>query len=76
MTQLSADEIERFEQYNAAYRDKFGFPFVICARENKKEAILAAFPVRQQNTREQEIDAALIEIAKIARLRLFDAVTE
>ena len=49
---------------------------MICARENKKDAILAAFPVRLANTREQEIATALGEIAKIARLRLFDAVSE
>ena len=60
----------------ASTGEKFGFPFVICARENRKEAILAAFPVRLAHTREQEIAAALAEIAKIARLRLRDAVTE
>jgi 2-oxo-4-hydroxy-4-carboxy--5-ureidoimidazoline (OHCU) decarboxylase len=32
--------------------------------------------VRLQNSREQEIGTALTEIAKIARLRLLDAVTE
>ena len=76
LSQLSDDLIALFERYNADYRAKFGFPFVICARENKKEAILAAFPVRLKNTREQEIDAALTEIAKIARLRLLDTVSE
>ena len=76
LTQLSHEETKKFERYNAEYRDKFGFPFVICARENKKEAILAAFPVRLKNTRDQEIDTALAEIAKIARLRLMDAVME
>jgi OHCU decarboxylase len=73
---LLNEEIEQFERYNRAYRAKFSFPFVICARENKKEAILAAFPGRLNNTREQEIETALAEIAKIARLRLMDAVTE
>jgi OHCU decarboxylase len=76
LTQLSPREVELFERYNAEYRRKFGFPFVICARENKKDAILAAFPVRLQNSREQEIETALTEIAKIARLRLPDAVME
>lgn len=76
LTQLTDTEIADFERYNAAYREKFGFPFVICARENKKDAILASFPVRLNHTRQQEIDAALTEIAKIARLRLLDAVSE
>lgn len=72
----SADEVRRFQEFNAAYHAKFGFPFVICARENKKDAVLAAFPVRLQNTREQELRTALVEIFKIARLRLLDAVAE
>jgi OHCU decarboxylase len=73
---LSPEEVAAFERHNAAYREKFGFPFVICARENRKEAILAAFPQRLQNTREQEVAAALAEVEKIARLRLVDAVWE
>ena len=74
LMQLSDDEVAAFERYNAQYRAKFGFPFVICARENKKDAILAAFPVRLRNTCEQEIEAALVEIERIARLRLLDAM--
>jgi OHCU decarboxylase len=75
LTALTDDEIAAFDRYNAAYRDRFGFPFVICARENKKDAILAAFPVRLRNSREQEITTALGEIAKIAKLRLLDRVS-
>ncbi|MFI5368670.1 MAG: 2-oxo-4-hydroxy-4-carboxy-5-ureidoimidazoline decarboxylase [Spirochaetia bacterium] len=76
LSKLSAGEIAVFERCNREYREKFDLPFIICARENKKEAILAAFPVRLAHTREQEIAAALAEIAKIARFRLLDAVTE
>lgn len=76
LTSLSSEEVERFARYNAAYREKFGFPFVICARQNRKDAILAAFPVRLANSRQQEISTALSEIHKIARLRLTDAVWE
>lgn len=76
LTTLTPREIERFETYNRDYRQRFGFPFVICARENRKEAILAAFPARLAHSRAQEVATALSEIAKIARLRLRDAVTE
>lgn len=72
--ELSPDEIERFREYNARYHERFGFPFVICARLNKKKAILDAFPVRLQNSSEQEIETALREIFKIAELRLKDLV--
>ena len=69
---LTPEEVALFQQNNTAYKEKFGFPFVICARLNKKEAILNGFKVRLQNSREQEIKAALTEIFKIAELRLRD----
>jgi 2-oxo-4-hydroxy-4-carboxy-5-ureidoimidazoline decarboxylase len=69
---LSPPEIAMFQKQNAAYRQKFGFPFVICARLNKKETILAGFERRLKNTPAQEISAALEEIFKIAELRLRD----
>jgi 2-oxo-4-hydroxy-4-carboxy-5-ureidoimidazoline decarboxylase len=75
LNQLSPAEVELFQKKNAAYQDKFGFPFVICARLNKKAAILAGFERRLKNTREQEIHAALEEIFKIAELRLRDLIS-
>lgn len=74
LDRLSAEEIARFEEANAAYRTRFGFPFVICARENKKASILAGFDARLGNSRDEEITTALGEIAKITRLRLLDLV--
>ena len=74
LARLTASEVELFQQNNAAYKAKFGFPFVICARLNKKEAILNGFKVRLQNSREQEVKTALEEIGKIAELRLKDLV--
>jgi 2-oxo-4-hydroxy-4-carboxy-5-ureidoimidazoline decarboxylase len=71
---LSEDEKKEFGEYNALYKERFGFPFVICARLNKKEAILEAFPVRLRNSREKEMEIALNEIFKIAELRLKDLV--
>ena len=69
---LTAEETETFRRNNAAYREKFGFPFIICARMNKKDAILEAFPRRLQNDAAAEKKAALDEIHKIAALRLHD----
>jgi allantoate deiminase len=73
---LSSEEIDAFRRFNAKYREKFGFPFVICARQNRKDAILSAFPVRLANTQQQEIATALNEVCNIACLRLRDAVWE
>jgi len=71
---LTPEEIALFQKNNAAYKEKFGFPFVICARLNKKEAILTGFKVRLNHSREQEIETALGEIGKIAYLRLQDII--
>ncbi len=73
---LTAEEITRFTELNAAYRQKFSFPFVICAREHTKASILVEFERRLHHSREEEIATALGEIAKIAWYRLTDAVAE
>jgi 2-oxo-4-hydroxy-4-carboxy-5-ureidoimidazoline decarboxylase len=70
----TAGEAEQFREFNRQYRERFGFPFVICARLNKQEAIARAFPVRLRNSREQEMETALQEISKIAELRLRDLI--
>ncbi len=72
---LTAEEVRQFEQFNARYRERFGFPFIICARLNKKDVILAAFPERLRHARDEEIATALEEIYKIADLRLRDLVS-
>ena len=75
LNNISPEEARQFEEYNAQYRERFGFPFVICARLNKKEAILHAFPERLRNDRQREVEIALEEVAKIAALRLADLIT-
>ncbi len=69
---LGADELTEFQRLNDAYRARFDFPFIICARLNAKEAIVAAMRARTQNPPEEEFATALGEIEKIARLRLDD----
>ena len=76
LDQLRHEEVTKFEELNKAYRSKFGFPFVICVRENKKQAILSDFSTRLTNSREAEVEKALEEIAKIARLRLEELIEQ
>ena len=76
LNKLSPEEVALFQTQNNAYQGKFGFPFVICARLNKKESILAGFEKRLQNPRQQEIQIALEEIFKIAEFRLRDLISE
>jgi 2-oxo-4-hydroxy-4-carboxy-5-ureidoimidazoline decarboxylase len=69
---LSREEVAAFQGLNAEYRDRFGFPFIICARLNNRATILAAMRARLRNDAEAEFQTALGEIEKIARLRLAD----
>ncbi|MDQ3227295.1 MAG: urate oxidase [Chloroflexota bacterium] len=73
---LSAAEIIHFTEANAAYQQKFDFPFVICARENSKDAIIAGLARRLGNDRRTEIATALREIEQIAWNRLADLVQD
>ena len=70
LDRLTQAEFDRFHALNAAWRDKFGFPFIICVRLTDKAGILAAMERRLGNDRETEIATALDEIGKIVRLRL------
>ena len=70
LDQCSPEEFERFQALNAAYRDKFGFPFVMAVRGHDRTSILDAFSKRLANDYDLEFETALLEIHKIARLRL------
>jgi OHCU decarboxylase len=76
LDELSSDEYASFDELNHAYREKFGFPLVVAVRENTKETILKAGNARLQNSPAAEQATALVEIAKIANLRLLDIVEE
>jgi OHCU decarboxylase len=67
---LTVEEAERWRALNAAYRERFGFPLVVCVREHTKASILAWGQERLGHEPEEEVEIALAEIAKIARLRL------
>ncbi len=73
---LSEEEITWFQATNAKYQAKFGFPFVICARDNQKDTIAAGLVERLSNDRRAEIETALREIARIAWHRLADVVED
>lgn len=70
LDRLSNEEYERFSRLNTAYREKFGFPFIIAVRRHTRASILAAFESRLANTVEQEIETALAQVFDIARIRL------
>lgn len=66
----SPEEFEAIQNYNAAYKKKFGFPFIMAVKNSNRHKILAGFKARLQNSQEEEFATALAEIDKIARFRL------
>jgi 2-oxo-4-hydroxy-4-carboxy-5-ureidoimidazoline decarboxylase len=74
LDRLTPLQYERLTTLTAAYRERFGFPFVICAREHTADSIIDAVATRLESTPEEEEQTALSEIAKIARLRLDELV--
>ncbi|XP_052821098.1 2-oxo-4-hydroxy-4-carboxy-5-ureidoimidazoline decarboxylase-like [Mya arenaria] len=73
---LTSEERATMAELNERYKTKFGFPFVICARENKKEAIINGLEVRIGNHASAEVETGLGEVKKICDLRLRDIVTD
>jgi OHCU decarboxylase len=71
---LTPEQFDRITWLTAAYRARFGFPFVVCAREHTPDSIIAAAERRTESGTDEEEQTALSEIAKIARLRLADLV--
>jgi OHCU decarboxylase len=74
LDRLTPEEYDAFTRTNTAYRERFGFPLVVCAREHTKETILRGASERLTNSEDEEIRVSLGEIAKIARLRLEDTL--
>lgn len=72
LDRLTPKEYERFHALNAAYRERFGFPFIICVRLTDKAGILDAMERRLDNDCDVEIMTALAQIGEIVRLRLED----
>jgi OHCU decarboxylase len=76
LDRLTPEQHARIVELTAAYRERFGFPFVVCAREHTADSIIAAAAQRLTHEPDDEERTALAEIAKIAALRLADLTTD
>ncbi len=74
LDRLSDEEFEQFNQLNGLYREKFGFPFIICVGRHTRDSILRQFERRVGNEKDAEFANAINEIGLIARLRLVASV--
>jgi 2-oxo-4-hydroxy-4-carboxy-5-ureidoimidazoline decarboxylase len=67
---LSKAEMAQISDLNAAYKQKFGFPFIIAVRMHTKEGILFEFNRRLANETQAEFANDLQNVYAITRLRL------
>lgn len=70
LDQLTSEELERLHRLNAAYREKFGYPFLFAVKGSDKHQILDALDRRLTRAPQQEFDEALRQVYRIARFRL------
>ncbi|MBR0846570.1 2-oxo-4-hydroxy-4-carboxy-5-ureidoimidazoline decarboxylase [Bradyrhizobium diazoefficiens] len=70
LDRLSDAEYVAFERINTAYRDKFGFPYIVCVRRHTRDSILRDFETRLRNIAKTETRRAIEEIGRISALRL------
>ena len=69
-------EFTALSQLNHTYQQKFNFPFIVAVRGMNRIDIISAMTQRLTHTTEQEIDAALRQIGRIAQFRLNDLITD
>lgn len=67
--------LEELASLNSAYRTRFGFPFIICARLNSIDTILPTLRLRLRNSPDTELAEAWNQIRNIAALRLADIIS-
>ena len=70
LDQCSEEELTQFLQLNDAYREKFGFPFIMAVKGASKEQILSGFITRTPNDVATEFATAMSQVHKIAGFRL------
>jgi len=67
---LTPGEFEQLHRLNAAYRTRFGFPFLLAVKGCTKQDVLRALQARIESEPEDEYREALRQVYRIARFRL------
>lgn len=74
LDRLTPSEFDRLLRLNAAYREKFGFPFLFAVKGSTKHDVLASLEARLPATLTEEFSEGLRQVYRIAWLRLQDVV--
>ncbi len=70
LDRLTQAAFERLQRLNAAYREKFGYPFLCAVKGSTPEQIIAALEQRLSRRPDEEFAEALRQVYRIARFRL------
>lgn len=76
LSACTPDEFHSLKVLNAAYVEKFAFPFIIAVRGHTPASVIAALQARLAHDIEAERLAALEQIGRIAAFRLADLIEE
>ncbi|MEO8482029.1 MAG: 2-oxo-4-hydroxy-4-carboxy-5-ureidoimidazoline decarboxylase [Acidobacteriota bacterium] len=67
---LPPHDLDRLRHLNAVYREQFGFPFLLAVKGATAEQVLESLSRRVHSTPDVEWAEALLQVARIARVRL------
>ena len=70
------EQFARLSMLNAAYADRFGFPFILAVRGHTPSSVIAVLEQRLAREFEQEREEGLRQVGQIAGYRLEEQVGE
>lgn len=75
LDQCTEAEFALFQEMNAMYFGRFDFPFIIAVKGRQRQEILEIFRGRLLNSVDEEFQAAVQQVGRIARIRI-DAIVK
>lgn len=69
-------QFEKLQSLNAAYGQRFGFPFILAVKGHTPDTVIASLAQRVAHSPDEEHRTALQQIARIARFRLEELVED
>lgn len=76
LSSCTPEELARLRALNAAYSEKFGWPFILAVKGHNPVTVIAEMARRIEHSAETERATALAEIGRIAGFRLAELVEE
>jgi 2-oxo-4-hydroxy-4-carboxy-5-ureidoimidazoline decarboxylase len=74
LDRLAVDDFDRVQRLTAAYRKRFGFPFLLAVKGRTKDDVLEALEQRMPHDLDVEWAEALRQVGRIAAFRLHDVI--